>query len=208
MTDALTAEGLHTYYGKSHILHGVSLEAADALLDQVSDLTRPSAGHEPDIEPQALALVHQARAARASAAGDLGRCLSAFESALHAFELAGDLRNACAVRTNLGYLYCELGDLQRAEGALRQALIASDRMGLCDLSAAVEQNLGRVVGLNGAFAEGERLERRSMAAFAHQGDPRFEGAARWYLSEILLATGQHSEAEHEATAAAGISSCS
>jgi branched-chain amino acid transport system ATP-binding protein len=26
---ALTAEGLHTYYGKSHILHGVGLEVAD-----------------------------------------------------------------------------------------------------------------------------------------------------------------------------------
>ena len=29
MTAALTAEGLHTFYGKSHILHGVSLEAAE-----------------------------------------------------------------------------------------------------------------------------------------------------------------------------------
>jgi branched-chain amino acid transport system ATP-binding protein len=29
MNAALTAEGLHTYYDKSHILHGVSLEAAD-----------------------------------------------------------------------------------------------------------------------------------------------------------------------------------
>ncbi len=29
MTAALIAEGLHTYYGKSHILHGVSLEAAE-----------------------------------------------------------------------------------------------------------------------------------------------------------------------------------
>ena len=29
MTAALVAEGLHTYYGKSHILHGVSLEAAE-----------------------------------------------------------------------------------------------------------------------------------------------------------------------------------
>src|ERR1700743_986272 len=29
MTAALTAEGLHTYYGKSHILHGVSLEVAE-----------------------------------------------------------------------------------------------------------------------------------------------------------------------------------
>ena len=68
------------------------------------------------------ALVHQVRAARASAAGDLGRCLGGLESALQAFEQAGDLRNACAVRTNLGYVYCELGDFQRAEAALRQAL--------------------------------------------------------------------------------------
>ena len=30
MTAALTAEGLHTYYGKSHILHGVNLEVAEA----------------------------------------------------------------------------------------------------------------------------------------------------------------------------------
>ncbi len=29
MTAALTAEDLHTYYGKSHILHGVTLEAAE-----------------------------------------------------------------------------------------------------------------------------------------------------------------------------------
>ena len=29
MTAALTAEGLHPYYGKSHILHGVSLKAAE-----------------------------------------------------------------------------------------------------------------------------------------------------------------------------------
>src|SRR5487761_2492494 len=29
MTAALTAEGLHTYYGKSHILHGVSLEVEE-----------------------------------------------------------------------------------------------------------------------------------------------------------------------------------
>src|SRR5471030_2593619 len=29
MTAALTAAGIHTYYGKSHILHGVSLEVAE-----------------------------------------------------------------------------------------------------------------------------------------------------------------------------------
>src|SRR6201999_1678397 len=29
MTAALSAEGLHTYYGKSHILHGVGLTVAE-----------------------------------------------------------------------------------------------------------------------------------------------------------------------------------
>ena len=29
MSAALTADRLHTYYGKSHILHGVSLEVAE-----------------------------------------------------------------------------------------------------------------------------------------------------------------------------------
>src|SRR5262249_35854669 len=29
MTSALSAQGVHTYYGKSHILHGVSLEVAE-----------------------------------------------------------------------------------------------------------------------------------------------------------------------------------
>ena len=112
------------------------------------------------------------------------------------------MRNACAVRTNLGYLYCELGDLQRAEAALRQALGASDRMGLHDLSAAVEHNLGRVLGLRGELDEAERLERRAIAAFGHQGDPRLEGAARTYLAEILIAAGRQAEAAREAEASA------
>ena len=32
MTDALAAEGLHTFYGKSHILHGVGLSVAEGTI--------------------------------------------------------------------------------------------------------------------------------------------------------------------------------
>src|ERR1700751_3827182 len=42
MTSALVAEGLHTYYGKSHILHGVSLEVAEGKITAV--LGRNGAG--------------------------------------------------------------------------------------------------------------------------------------------------------------------
>jgi ABC-type histidine transport system ATPase subunit len=42
MTAALTAENLHTYYGKSHILHGVSLEAPKARSRHCSAATAPA----------------------------------------------------------------------------------------------------------------------------------------------------------------------
>lgn len=135
---------------------------------------------------------------RASAAGDLGRCLAGFESALQAFEQAGDLRNACAMRTNLGYLYSELGDLQRAEATLRQALASCDRMGIFDLSAAVQHNLGRVLGFGADLGEAERLERLAVEAFRRHGEPRLEGLARIYLSEILVAKGDLPAAAEEA----------
>ena len=184
-----------------YLVFGARMTAADALVARIAALGA-AAGEGEAIDPQSLSLVHQARGSRASAAGDLGRGLAELELALGAFERAGDLRNACAVRTNLGYLYCELGDLARAEAALRQALAAADRMGLHDLSAAVEQNLGRVLGLGGELGEAERLERRAMAAFRHQGDPRMEGVCRTYLAEILIAGGSFADGEQEALAAA------
>ena len=42
MTAALTAEGLHTYYGKSHILHGVSLDAAEGQVTALLAATAPA----------------------------------------------------------------------------------------------------------------------------------------------------------------------
>ena len=185
-------------WGAHFLVFGGRYAIADPLIATISAL----AG-EPDaaLDPQALGLLHQVRAVRASAAGDLGRCLTGLESALQAFEQAGDLRNACAVRNNLGYMYSELGDFQRAEAALRQALGACDRMGLHDLSAAVQHNLGRVLGFGPELAEAERLERMAIEALRRQGEPRLEGLARIYLAEILIARGDLSAAAEEAAAA-------
>jgi tetratricopeptide (TPR) repeat protein len=184
-------------WAANYLVFGGRTDAADALIARIAVLACDLA----QIEPQALGLVHQARGARAAAAGDLGRCLSGLESALAAFEQAGDLRNALSVRANLGYVYSELGDFQRAEAALRQALGAADRMGLHDVTAAVLHNLGRVLGLRGELAEADQLERRAIDEFGRQGDPRLQGAARTYLAEILIAAGDHTAAEREATAA-------
>jgi len=194
---ARNAQVICLSWAANYLVFGGRNDAADALIARIAEL----AGDFSQIEPQALGLVHQARAARASAAGDLGRCLSGLESALLAFEQAGDLRNALSVRANLGYVYSELGDFQRAEAALRQALGAADRMGLHDVTAAVLHNLGRVLGLRGELGEAGQLERRAIDEFGRQGDPRLQGAARTYLAEILIAAGDYAAAEREAAAA-------
>jgi tetratricopeptide (TPR) repeat protein len=184
-------------WAANYLVFGGRIDAADALMQRITE----QADDATQVEPQARGLVHQVRAARASAAGDLGRCLSGLEWALQAFEQAGDLRNALSVRANLGYVYCELGDFQRAEAALRQALGAADRMGVYDVTAAVLHNLGRVLGLRGELTEAGELERRAIDDFGRQGDPRLQGAARTYLAEILIAAGDYAAAEREAATA-------
>jgi tetratricopeptide (TPR) repeat protein len=185
-------------WGATYLIFGGRMAAADALMALVSEISRGL----PDLDPQAQALIHQVRSFRASASGDLGGTLGGLEAALASFEQAGDLRNACIVRSNLGYVYCELGDFARAESVMRQALAAAERMGLREVSAAVQHNLGRVLGVRGQMAEAARLEREAITSFAAQGEPRLEGVARTYLSEILAASGDHAAAEKEAALAA------
>jgi tetratricopeptide (TPR) repeat protein len=184
-------------WGATYLIFGGRIAAADALMVLVSEISRGL----PDLDPQAQALIQQVRSFRASASGDLGGCLTGLEAALVSFELAGDLRNACSTRANLGYIFCELGDFARAESALRQALSETARMGLHELAAAVQHNLGRVLGLRGQTAEAAHLEREAIASVQKQGEPRVEGVARTYLSEILAASGDYAGAEREAALA-------
>jgi tetratricopeptide (TPR) repeat protein len=184
-------------WGATYLIFGGRMAAADALMALVSELSRGVA----DLDPQAQALIHQVRSFRASASGDLGGCLSGLEAALVSFELAGDLRNACSTRANLGYMFSELGDFARAEAALRKALAETERMGLHELAAAAKHNLGRVLGLRGQLPEAARLEREAIESVLKQGEPRVEGVARTYLSEILAAGGDFVGAEREASLA-------
>jgi len=181
-------------WGATYLIFGGRIAAARRAHGLVSEISRGL----PDLDPQAQALIQQVRSFRASASGDLGGCLAGLESALVSFEIAGDLRNSCSTRANLGYVYCELGDFARAESALRQALAETARMGLHELAAAVQHNLGRVLGLRGQLAEAAHLERQAIASVQKLGEPRVEGVARTYLSEILAAGGDYAGAEREA----------
>src|SRR5262249_10831435 len=136
------------------------------------------------------------------AAGDPGVCLVELQAALAAFEQAGDLRDACVTRSNLGFIYAELGDFEGAEQALRGAETLADRMGLSDVSASALHNLGRVLAHLGRFDEARRLEEQAIDAYHRQGDPRMEGSSRAYLAQIALFAGDLGAAEREARAAA------
>jgi serine/threonine protein kinase/tetratricopeptide (TPR) repeat protein len=184
-------------WGANYLIFGGRYAVADETMAILAEL----AGDLSEIDLQAVALVHQVRSVRASVSGDLGACLNGLETALPAFEQAGDLRNACTIRCNMGYVYCELGDFERAEVSLRHALAAADRMGLHDLAAAILHNLGRVLGLRGNLDEARLLEQKAIDSFGKQGEPRLEGVARTYLAEILIAGGDFAGAEREAVRA-------
>jgi serine/threonine protein kinase/tetratricopeptide (TPR) repeat protein len=180
----------------SQLVFGGRLDAADRMLGAIDEAL---SGPEPDAETRAF--VHQAQGFRASAAGDLGACLEALLAALDAFEEAGDRRNACVTRSNLGHVYAELGAYDRAEEALRAALAAAHRMGLADLASVAQSNLGLALAHRGQLDEARRVELSAVEAFRRQGDLRLLGLAHAYLARIALAARDLDAAERAARAA-------
>jgi eukaryotic-like serine/threonine-protein kinase len=195
--EAANAQVVCLAWAASFLLVADRRTEAEQLLARLGDLVKQLA----DPDPQALALVQQARAAQAAVRGDQGACLEALEAALAAFDLAGDVRNVSTVRSNIGFVVAELGVWERAESVLRDALADAQRMGLAELEAVVQHNLGRVLAVRGDLTAGEQLERQAIESFARQGEPRLEGLARTYLAEIRLWAGQPADAETHATQA-------
>ncbi|WP_437596228.1 protein kinase [Sorangium sp. So ce590] len=155
-----------------------------------------------DIEVDAH--LHQARSYLAMCAGDLGAGVSGMEAAALAFEQAGDHRNACTMRANLGSGYAELGDFERAESMMRAALAEADRSHLHDMSFVVEMNLAQVLASRGHLAEARALAESAATLSGQAGVVRTELIARCYLAKIALASGDLGVAEREARAAVAL----
>ncbi|HEY0224643.1 MAG TPA: tetratricopeptide repeat protein, partial [Pseudolabrys sp.] len=80
--------------------------------------------------------------------------------------------NEASVMSNLGLSYALMKDLKRAEATLRSAFAQSN------IDPKVRQNLALVVGLQGRFAEAEKIARADL--------PEAEAAANVaYLREVL-----------------------
>jgi tetratricopeptide (TPR) repeat protein len=186
--------------GANHLIAAGHLASADALLEEAARL----AGYFSDIEPQAWGLVHKARAARFSARGESTQCLESLETAWALFEQAGDQRHACAVRSNIGSVYADLGDSVRAVEILREVVAGADRLGLPEIAAIGRRDLSRVLGWQRESAEAERLARQAIAVLGARGETREEGLAVTILAEIMSSVGRFEEAAAQAERATAI----
>ncbi|WP_437933440.1 serine/threonine-protein kinase [Sorangium sp. So ce341] len=196
---ARTARSVCLCAGAGRLLFGGRYQLADELLDAIEQ-----DAEETDLEVEVLARLHEARAYRAMAGGDPGASFAGFEAALAAFEQAGDRRNACWARNNLGSCYAELGDFEGAEAALRASLADAERMGLSDARLGALLGLGPVLARLDLVEEARRTAEEAIATSQGLGDARREGAARTCLARILLQSGDLGGAEREARAAVAI----
>ena len=151
--------------------------------------------------PAALASIHAARAIRALSGSDPAAFLEACDLAARAHEKAGDLRNACLERVNLGGVTMEVGRYAEAARVLREGLAIADPIGLTLVVAAAKCNLGLALARRGELEEGARLEAEACDHFVAQGERRMEGASRIYMAMILRLSGDLAGAEREARAA-------
>ncbi|MCC6558265.1 MAG: protein kinase [Polyangiaceae bacterium] len=153
-------------------------------------------------DPVALGRIAQARAFHAHFAGDAGAYLARLKDAAASFDRAGDRRNACVQRGNVGHAHLTLGAYAEAERALADAHREAERMGLRHIATVAKHNLGLALARLGRIEEARAAEREARDAFAAQGDVRLDAAARTYLALIELAAGDPPAAEREARAAA------
>jgi tetratricopeptide (TPR) repeat protein len=153
------------------------------------------------IRRRALAEYHRLRGARARHVGDVAGDFEGYLAALSACEI-GDERQACNARVSLGFSYIELGDHAAARSELVQALAAADRMRLSSIASRARQNLALVHAAEGDWSEARRLCSQVIEESVAQGNLRFEGWTRIYLSRIEQARGDGAAAEREALLAA------
>jgi serine/threonine protein kinase len=138
------------------------------------------------------------RAERAANAGDVGEALGLWKASAAAFGEAGDSRNACRQRCNVGDQLHALGAYREAVEVTAAALEAAEPMGVYFVGA-LSANLGRALFRLGMPGAVEWLS-AAVAQARAQGNVRAEAFSRAYLAQALGET-ELAAAEIEARAA-------
>jgi serine/threonine protein kinase len=155
---------------------------------------RAEAGTED--EPMVRAWIYAAAAEFMMHGGDPTGYLKNLEDAVTCFSEAGDVRNACLQRANIGNGYMQLGAYARAKGLLREALAVGEPMRL-GFIAPVRANLGFVLARLGDVEQALEIETAALEQCIRERYRRFELAARIYLAQILVMRAQPARAEEE-----------
>jgi eukaryotic-like serine/threonine-protein kinase len=171
-------------------------DLADVLVGRILS-TKQAAADDPALAGQLDAV----QALRALIASDFGTAAEFARKAGENFALAGDRRQACTWRQNLGYLLIELGSYARAEAVLRETLLSAKAMNLGNIVAATKGNLGLALALTGRIDEALVEETQSLALLKEQRDLRLLSGTLSYLAVIHTLRGKLEDAEREARAA-------
>jgi len=168
-----------------------------ALVDRMLDwMTAVHERHEGN-NPLIAARVLRVRGYRAHVAGDEAAYLRLTDRAQALVAAAGAERDACGLRSVVGYAQLLLGSYAQAEQTLREALAIAERLGSHTISAVSLHNLGCAVFRLGRVDEGIRIESQAIEQSIKQGDRRIEPGARGYLAEMLTHKGELDAAERE-----------
>ena len=196
---ALGAKGMALGWGALMMLYAGRYTVAAQTLDELERRTMELSTTDPRVE----AALNKAKASWALYKGS-SEAPSLFAAAVAGFEKAGDLRNACNARQDLGFVFTDLGAYEDAEPLLRQSLADAERMGILTTVPEIKQNLGLSLMGQGKLEEAAGLERQVVEAVHGQGRRRVEGLAETYLARILLRKGESGPAEEAARRALGL----
>jgi eukaryotic-like serine/threonine-protein kinase len=164
----------------------VSLVRAGLVDRAAQTLSSARAAAEPgtEDEPRVRAWIFVAVAELTMYAGDPTSYLRHLEAAVTCFAEAGDARNACLQRSNIGNGYMQLGAFARAKGLLREAIAVGEPMRL-GFIAPVRANLGFVLARLGDLDQALEIESAALEQCAREGYRRFEAVSHIYLAVIL-----------------------
>jgi eukaryotic-like serine/threonine-protein kinase len=176
---------------------GGNRELASALLDRIAATQAARA----EADPATQGAVYRARGMLASLSGDPAAAMELHDAAVRCFDEAGDLRQGCRERGNVGFTRIELGDFGGGETVLLDALRTAHRMGLDTMSAHAKQNLCLAYERQGRAKEACAMGRDAAEAARLHGNRRQECGARIYLAQALARAGDLAAAESEARAA-------
>lgn len=128
---------------------------------------------------------------------DIGAFLTDAIISVEAFTKAGDKRNACSQRMDVGYTYFDLGFYQQAVETLYYTIEESLPLALHRIPTGSRRPLCLSLANLGRFEDARREAKLGIEEFSRQGDLFQESGIRIYLARIEMMQGNLSAAEEQ-----------